>query len=288
MLSLGKTVRAARKEAGLTMNELAERTDLTQGYVSKIENDLKVPTQDVLQKISTTLKTPFNELMAKAGYIKTFGQSVREFREGKGWTLEDLEKETINYEYGEPIFINKEKLYQIENGDYNNPSVYEIYLLSYALDVPPWSFSTFELKTPNTDLIEFLNTPNKPDPIKLMNNVLTTMKTRLNEEETTSSKKTDILSQIHVVEDNRKRYINQLNKLSLNNKPIIEEVISEPESEEEKLEKLKVMLLSESPTYMNGVELTIKQKETILQALNGNFELINEHITLDKTESEND
>ncbi|MGA3675990.1 helix-turn-helix domain-containing protein [Lysinibacillus agricola] len=288
MLSLGKTIRTARKEAGLTMNELAEKTDLTQGYVSKIENDLKIPTQEVLQKISTTLKTPFNELMAKAGYIKTFGQSVREFREEKSWTLEELEKKTINSEYGEPIFINKEKLYQIENGDYNNPSIYEIYLLSYALGVPPWSFSTFELKTPNTDLIEFLNTPNKPDPIKLMNNVLNTMKTRLNEEETTSNEKTEILSQIHAVEDNKKRYIDQLNKLSLNNKPVIEELYSEPESEEERLEKLKVMLLSESPTYMNGVELSNKQKEMILLALDGNFELINEHMTLDKAESEKD
>lgn len=48
------------------------------------------------------------------------------------------------------------------------------------------------------------------------------------------------------------------------------------------------MLLSESPTYMNGIELTNKQKEIILQALNGNLELLNEHMTLKDNESEKD
>lgn len=95
------------------------------------------------------------------------------------------------------------------------------------------------------------------------------------------------MSKIQDIENNKKKYVKQLNQLTLNGEKIIEEE-SYVESEEEKFKKLKVMLLSESPTYMNGVELTNKQKEMILQALNGNLELLNEHMTLKENEPEKD
>lgn len=220
MLSLGKTIRTARKEVGLTMNELAEKTDLTQGYVSKIENDLKVPAKEVLQKISNILKIPFIELMTKAGYIKTFGQSVREFREEKGWSLDELERETLNFEYGEPIFINKTTLSKIENCEIKNLSVYEIYLLSYALGVYPWSFSTIGLTTPEKDLEIFLSTDHKPEPINFMNNLLNTLMVKYESEEIIDSEKDEILAQFKVFEEAKKSYIEQLNRLSASGKPV--------------------------------------------------------------------
>ncbi|WP_427107971.1 helix-turn-helix domain-containing protein [Lysinibacillus xylanilyticus] len=219
-MSLGKTIRTARNEAGLTMNELAEKTDLTQGYVSKIENDLKVPTKEVLQKISTILKIPFIDLMTKAGYIKTFGQSVREFREEKGWSLDELERETINFEYGEPIFINETTLSKIENGEIKNPSVYEIYLLSYALGVYPWSFSTIGLTTPEKDLETFLSTDQKPEPINFMNNLLNMLMLRFQSSEMMDSDKDEILNQYQTFIEAKKSYIEQLNILSASGKPV--------------------------------------------------------------------
>ncbi|WP_369354290.1 helix-turn-helix domain-containing protein [Lysinibacillus capsici] len=287
MNELGQMLKDARKRHSITTSQVAEQVGVSQGYISHIENGRKIPTPEVLQKISKILEIPFMELMTKAGHIKTFGQSIKELREEKGWTIEELEKETINYEYGGPIYVNQKTLTQLESGEYKKPSVYEIYLLSYALGVPPWTFSTFDLKTPEADLVEFLDTPNKPEPIKFMNNLLSMLIGRLNSRDEDDSDKDDIMSKIQDIENNKKRYIKQLNQLTLNGEKIIEEE-SYVESEEEKFEKLKVMLLSESPTYMNGIELTNKQKEMILQALNGNLELLNEHMTLKENESEKD
>lgn len=286
-MSLGELIRQARKEQKLTLVKLGELTNLTQGYLSNIEGNKRKPSPEILQKLSNILDIPLMDLMTKAGYIKTFGQTLKDLREKKGWSLKDLERETINSEYDKPIYINQKTLSQLETGEYKNPSVYEIYLLSRALGVPPWSFSTFDLKTPQQDLVEFLDTPNKPDPINFMDNLLNMLMDKLNSKEISDSDKEDISSKIQDNENNKKKYAKQLNKLSLNGEKIIEEE-SHFESEEEKFKKLKVMLLSESPTYMNGVELTNKQKKMILQALNGNFELINEHMTLDKTEPEKD
>ncbi|WP_068985146.1 helix-turn-helix domain-containing protein [Lysinibacillus xylanilyticus] len=69
MASLGETIREARKKLNMTMIELAEKTELTQGYLSKIENNVKIPTHEVLKKLSETLEIPYMHLMEKAGYI---------------------------------------------------------------------------------------------------------------------------------------------------------------------------------------------------------------------------
>lgn len=51
------------------MVDLAAQTGLTQGYLSKIENNHKIPTHEVLKKLAEVLNLPYIELMEKAGYI---------------------------------------------------------------------------------------------------------------------------------------------------------------------------------------------------------------------------
>lgn len=38
-MTLGNKIRNRREELGLTQPELAEKTKLTQGYISRVEND---------------------------------------------------------------------------------------------------------------------------------------------------------------------------------------------------------------------------------------------------------
>lgn len=69
-MTIGKYIREKRKESGLTLVQLGELTNLTQGYLSRIEIDKAKPSPDVLKKISLALDVPHIDLMNKAGYIE--------------------------------------------------------------------------------------------------------------------------------------------------------------------------------------------------------------------------
>lgn len=45
-MDIGHQLRALRMQKGLTQEELAERTDLSKGYISQLENDLSSPSLD--------------------------------------------------------------------------------------------------------------------------------------------------------------------------------------------------------------------------------------------------
>ncbi|MBL9092992.1 MAG: helix-turn-helix transcriptional regulator, partial [Planctomycetaceae bacterium] len=48
---LGKELRKAREEAGLTQEKLAFEAEIDRSYVSLLENDKKSPTLDVLFRL---------------------------------------------------------------------------------------------------------------------------------------------------------------------------------------------------------------------------------------------
>lgn len=57
-MQIGKRVRRQRNKLGLTLRELASRTDLTAGFLSQIENDQISPSLNSLQSIATALQVP--------------------------------------------------------------------------------------------------------------------------------------------------------------------------------------------------------------------------------------
>lgn len=65
--TLGDYVRAGRVAAGWSLRDLAARVDKTPSYLSDIENDRRVPSEETLQDISRLLKLDFDLLMAAAG-----------------------------------------------------------------------------------------------------------------------------------------------------------------------------------------------------------------------------
>jgi transcriptional regulator with XRE-family HTH domain len=67
--SLGEVLRDARVKAGTTLRDLAKVLDLAPSYISDIENDRRVPSEDVLQRLAQELGLPFDDLMALAGRV---------------------------------------------------------------------------------------------------------------------------------------------------------------------------------------------------------------------------
>jgi transcriptional regulator with XRE-family HTH domain len=65
--SLGDLIREARVAKGFGLRELARKIGKTPSYLSDIENDRRVPAEDVLQDLARMLDMDFDELMARAG-----------------------------------------------------------------------------------------------------------------------------------------------------------------------------------------------------------------------------
>ena len=62
---LGKELKKAREEAGLSQEKLAFEAEIDRSYVSLLENDKKSPTLDVLFRICGAMKIPASELIAR-------------------------------------------------------------------------------------------------------------------------------------------------------------------------------------------------------------------------------
>jgi transcriptional regulator with XRE-family HTH domain len=60
---LGEAIRARRKKAGLTQEKLAENSDLSTVFISRVECGKESPTVDSLLKIATALKVPLRDLL---------------------------------------------------------------------------------------------------------------------------------------------------------------------------------------------------------------------------------
>jgi len=56
-IKIGEKLRALRKSQGLTTNELANKVNVSQSYISRFENNRAIPDIDMLQRILTALNT---------------------------------------------------------------------------------------------------------------------------------------------------------------------------------------------------------------------------------------
>ena len=65
MIEIGRKIKQYRLQLGLTQEELADRTELTKGYISQLENDLCSPSiatlQDILNILGVSLQEFFTE-----------------------------------------------------------------------------------------------------------------------------------------------------------------------------------------------------------------------------------
>jgi transcriptional regulator with XRE-family HTH domain len=70
MAALGAFLRSQRELAKLTLRELAERTEISNAYLSQIERGLHEPSIRVLHSVAAALDLPLDLLLAEAGLLE--------------------------------------------------------------------------------------------------------------------------------------------------------------------------------------------------------------------------
>jgi transcriptional regulator with XRE-family HTH domain len=72
--ALGALIRAQRMTAGLSLRELADRTKVSNAYLSQIERGLHEPSITVLAAIAAALDVSLETLLARAGLLAPEGE----------------------------------------------------------------------------------------------------------------------------------------------------------------------------------------------------------------------
>lgn len=106
-MNIGKEIKRLRIKNGLTQEELADRCELSKGFISQIERDLASPSistlSDLLQCLGTDLKNFFNEAADEEVVFKSDDVFVKEYKdEGSiiNWIVPNSQKNDM-----EPIII---------------------------------------------------------------------------------------------------------------------------------------------------------------------------------------
>ena len=90
----GQLLRRLRRERGLTQRELARRLGLSQATICSYEAGRKHPSLQRLSTLARALRVPEGELAPllpeRATPSTPFGRALRELRERRGWTQEQL------------------------------------------------------------------------------------------------------------------------------------------------------------------------------------------------------
>ena len=76
-LDIGKALRALRLQRGLTQEELADRCELSKGFISQVERNLASPSiatlMDMLECLGSSLSDFFSKKSNRKGYQKPVG-----------------------------------------------------------------------------------------------------------------------------------------------------------------------------------------------------------------------
>jgi transcriptional regulator with XRE-family HTH domain len=89
---LGGLLRAQRIAADLSLRDLAERTNVSNAYLSQLERGLHEPSLRVLTAISSALGAPLEALLRRAGLLEGAGDDgERGLRETEAAILHDPE-----------------------------------------------------------------------------------------------------------------------------------------------------------------------------------------------------
>lgn len=90
-IMIGSRVKEARKRAGLTLKQLADATELTSPFLSRVENGLLMPSIPTLRTISLTLRVDieyFFRSQNEKGYVISRGGSRKAQTSDLGFQLE--------------------------------------------------------------------------------------------------------------------------------------------------------------------------------------------------------
>lgn len=109
-MEIGAKLKELRVLKGLTQEELADRAELSKGFISQVERDLTSPSiatlLDILQCLGTTIGEFFNEtpeeqiVFGKADY---FEKDDSEYKNNIKWIIPNAQKNTM-----EPLLLTLE------------------------------------------------------------------------------------------------------------------------------------------------------------------------------------
>lgn len=109
-MDIGKKINQLRKRNGLTQEELANRCELSKGFISQVERSLTSPSiatlVDILESLGTNLQDFFNETgQEKIVFTKddVFEKEDKDLRNMIKWLIPNAQKNTM-----EPILITIE------------------------------------------------------------------------------------------------------------------------------------------------------------------------------------
>lgn len=80
IVDFGKRVRQKRIESNLTQEELAEKTDLSVGYIGMIERGKRVPSLDTFVMLADELNVTADELLSNS-IKKAYQSRLRKYEE---------------------------------------------------------------------------------------------------------------------------------------------------------------------------------------------------------------
>lgn len=88
MTTFGNRMRDTRKNANLTLEELAEKLKTTKATLSRYENDKRVPDIYIAKAIARVLRVDINFLLYGNNEVET----IAAHHEGEDYTKEELEQ----------------------------------------------------------------------------------------------------------------------------------------------------------------------------------------------------
>ena len=93
-MSVGQNIKKARKKAGMTQKELAQKLGLSFQSIAQWENDLRNPKVETLRKIANALECDPAELDNSLASSMSVGDNIRYWRKFAGMTQKDLAQKT--------------------------------------------------------------------------------------------------------------------------------------------------------------------------------------------------
>ena len=68
--ALGSYLKEVRKKSGLSLREVEDATDISNAYLSQLENGrVTKPSPHILHRLATLYRVPYETLMERAGYV---------------------------------------------------------------------------------------------------------------------------------------------------------------------------------------------------------------------------
>lgn len=130
-MEIGEKIKQLRIAMNLTQEELANRCDLSKGFISQLERDLTSPSiatfMDILECLGTTVKDFFDETVNEKVVFTgedIFESENEELKHTINWLIPNAQKNEM-----EPILIK-----MLENGRSNLHNAHEGEIFGYVLE----------------------------------------------------------------------------------------------------------------------------------------------------------